>query len=42
MFQWYTPTGALRYTSTTSLVLNLSGTIRYGRRLIGTSEATQI
>ena len=37
----YTPSKALRSASTTSLVPNRSRTIRYGKRLIGTSAATQ-
>ena len=36
----YTPSRALRSASTTSLVPNRSRTIRYGKRLIGTSAAT--
>ena len=40
LLQWYTPSRALRSASTTSLVPNRSRTIRYGKRLIGTSAAT--
>ena len=40
LLQWYTPARALRSASTTSLVPNRSRTIRYGKRLIGTSAAT--
>ena len=39
LFNWYTPARALRSTSTTSLVPNRSKTIKFGRRLLGTSSA---
>ena len=40
LLQWYTLSRALRSASTTSLVPNRSRTIRYGKRLIGTSAVT--
>ena len=40
LLQWYTPSRAHRSASTTSLVPNRSRTIRYSKRLIGTSAAT--
>ena len=38
-FNWYTPARALRSASTTSLIPNRSKTIKFGRRLVGTSSA---
>ena len=39
LFNWYTPARALRSASTTSLIPNRSKTIKFGRRLVGTSSA---